>query len=176
LTDAEAALLKENMALKKKLKAKEDSDATAEENRLKEQGNFKSLAEKAEAKAKAAQDKLKLAVVKAKATKLGIIDEDLVSLIDLKTVTISEDGEVTGATEAIEALKASKPNFFITPSDSKQTTTPKPNGSQTATGAPASFADWEKMPEVDRYAWAEKNPAAYQALCEGAKRTPVRTF
>lgn len=177
-TDEEAKLLKENMALKAALKKKEAADAAAEEKRLKDQGEFKTLAEKADARAKAATAKLTLKAVEVMAIQAGIIDTDAVRLADLSSVTADDDGNVTGAAEAIEALKASKPYLFgstTTTPGAKPTTTPKPSGSTTGSGGPSTFDEWMKMPTVDRYAWAEKNSAAYHALCDAAK-AQKRTF
>lgn len=168
LSDKEAELLKENMAFKKKLKALEDAQAAADDARLKEQGKFKELAEKSEARAKAAHDKLRNKAVELVAIRAGIVDPDAVKLADLSGVTLDDDGNVSGAAEAVEALKASKPYLFgaqaMTPQGQKPTTTPKPNGANSG-GSPVTFGDWEQMPAKDRYEWAAKNPQAYEALC-----------
>jgi hypothetical protein len=175
-TDAEAALLKENMAFKKKLQAIEKAQAEAEEKRLKDQGEFKTIAEQAQAKAKAAQEKLKLAILKNTAAAAGLIDPDLVAIADLSAVGIDDDGVVTGAAEAIEAFRAAKPHLFGQQSTApRPTTTPKPNGT-TATPGPTSFSEWEAMPAPHRTAWAEKNAEAFARLCAVVQASPVKRF
>lgn len=177
-TDSEAALLKENMAFKKKLKALEDAQAAADDARLKEQGKFKELAEKAEARAKAAQDAIKRARVEVFAARAGINDPDDIPQKLIDSLEVDDAGTVTGAAEAIEALKTAKPYLFgstTTTPGAKPTTTPKPTGSTTGSGGPSTFDEWMKMPTVDRYAWAEKNSTAYHALCDAAK-AQKRTF
>ena len=170
-TDSEAKLMKEMMAYKRKAEALEKAQEDAEKKRLADQGEFKTLAEKADAKAKAAQERLKLATVKGLAAQSGIIDPDLIAIADLSGVTVDDDGSVSGATEAIEAFKAAKPAFFGTPTapGPKPTTTPKPSGGSAGTGGPATFKEWEAMPVQDRYEWAKKNTEAYQALCTAHK-------
>jgi hypothetical protein len=177
-TDAEAALLKENMAYKKRLQALEKAQTDAEEKRLAAQGEFKTLAEKADARAKAAQDKLKLAILKNTAAAAGLIDPDLIAIADLSGVTIEDDGTVTGAAEAIEAFRAAKPAFFGVPAANgahRPTTTPKPTGS-TGTAGPGTFLEWEQMPAADRMSWADKHPQEFARLCEIQSATPTRRF
>ena len=50
--------------------------------------------------------------VRAKAAEAGIQDVSDVALIDFTKFKISDDGEVEGAAEAVEALKKSKPYLF----------------------------------------------------------------
>jgi len=170
-TDEEAKLMKEVMGLKATLKKKEAADTAAEEKRLKDQGEYKTLAEKAEARAKATTAKLTLKAVEVLAIQAGIIDTDAVRLADLSTVSADDDGNVSGAAEAIEALKTAKPYLFGTAQapGTKATTTPKPNGGTTSTAGPGTFTEWEKMPAQDRYQWAAKNAQAYEALCAAHK-------
>lgn len=168
-TDDEAAqLLKENMAFKAKLKAQEDAKTKDEEKRLKEQGEFKALSEKNQAKADAATNKLKFAELKAAAIKAGIIDLDLVKLADVSKITVGEDGEVSGVDEVISAMQAAKPHFFGTTQQPPVPKTPIPSHAGSP-GGPATLADWEKMPVKERNEWATKNPSAYEAMCEAAK-------
>jgi hypothetical protein len=174
-SDEEAKLLKEVMALKAAAKKRDAADTAAEAKRLADQGEYKTLAEKAEARAKAATAKLTLKAVEVLAIQAGIIDTDAVRLADLSTVSADDDGNVTGAQEAIEALKTAKPYLFGTQSPgTKATTTPKPNGGTTGSGGPGTFDEWMAMPTVDRYTWAEKNPTAYTALCNAAKTAKRR--
>lgn len=174
-TDAEFALIKENVTLKKRAQALEKAQADAEEKRLKDQGEYKTLAEKAEARATAAQQKLKLAILKNTAAAAGLIDPDLVAIADLSGVTIEDDGTVTGAAEAIEAFRTAKPHLFqgaVAPGP-RPTTTPKPTGGPGAAG-PGTFMEWEAMPAADRNAWAAKNISSFNALCDARKNSVRR--
>ena len=160
-----AVLLKENMSFKAELKKLKASQEKAEKDQLEKQGEYKQLHEKSEAKLKAFNDRLKVSEIKALALKEGMADLDYIKLIDTSSISIDDDGNVTGATEAISALKAAKPILFQTPSG-RVPETPKPGHPGTGGGF-ATFEDWQKSP--DRYEWAEKNPTQYKALVEKAK-------
>jgi hypothetical protein len=169
ISDSEAALLKENMAFKKKLKALEEAQAKAEEDKLKEKGEFQTLAAREKERAEKLESSLKLARLEMLAVKAGIVDPDLLKLADLSKVSF-EDGKIIGAEEAIEELKAAKPYAFSTGhTEQKPTNLPKPNGTTSTVTGPATFGEWEKLPDADRYGWAAKNPEAFKALCERAK-------
>jgi hypothetical protein len=60
------------------------------------------------------------AELKAKAIAAGIKDVDLVKLIDISSLDLSEEGEVNGLDDAINAFKEQKPAFF---GDDKRTST-----------------------------------------------------
>lgn len=169
MSDSEAALLKENMAFKKKLKALEEAQTKAEEDKLKEKGEFQTLAAREKERAEKLEASLKLARLEMLAVKAGIVDPDLLKLADLSKVSF-EDGKITGAEEVIEELKAAKPYAFTTGHvEQKPTNLPKPNGTTSTVTGPATFAEWEKLPDADRYGWADKNPEAFKTLCERAK-------
>ncbi len=78
----------------------------------------KKAAEEAEGRAKKAEEAAQVRIIKAEmkthAIKAGIVDLDGLTLADLSQVKIDEQGEVTGAEEAIAALKKAKPYLFTT--------------------------------------------------------------
>ena len=54
--------------------------------------------------------------VREVAIREGAIDtDDLVKLMDLSTVVITDDGTITGADEAVKATKEAKPHLFVQP-------------------------------------------------------------
>lgn len=78
---------------------------------------------------KAANDRIVRAELKAIAIKAGMIDLDVLKLVDLSKVTLNDDGSVEGADALIEDMKKNKPHFFKEASD---TSTPgKPPSSKT---------------------------------------------
>jgi hypothetical protein len=166
LTDSEAQLLKENMALKGELKKFKSAQEKAEADRLKESGQFKELHEKAQAKLAQRDQRLVQAELKALAVKEGIGDLDYLKLADVSGVTIDEDGNVTGAAEAISQLKASKPALFQAAPQIPGTPKPGSTGGQTG---PATFDEYLKMPLEARAAFQAKHPSAYKALVDKAK-------
>lgn len=52
------------------------------------------------------------AELRAQATAAGLADLELLPLIDRSKITVDDDGNVTGATEAIAEFKTKKPNYF----------------------------------------------------------------
>jgi colicin import membrane protein len=99
---------------------KEKDDREAEE--AKKRGDYeKLLAAKDKELAKARDEfnaeltkrdqRLVRTELRAEATAAGIIDPDLISLVDMDLVKF-EDGELKGAKTAIEALKNAKPHLF----------------------------------------------------------------
>ena len=168
-TDAEAALLKENMSMKSELKKLKAAQEKAEQDKLAEGGKFKELHEKAQGDLKAMQARLIQAEVKAIAVREGIADLDFVRLADLAGVSIEDDGSVSGAAEAIAALKAAKPILFgVTTTTHQVPGTAKPGKVGTAGGF-STLEDWEAAPSAQRTEWAEKHPEAFIALCERRK-------
>ncbi len=107
-----------------KLEAREKAENEAKEKALKEQGQFKELAESAKAeteKVKASfQKRLVDLTLKNEAIAQGSIDPDLVVLaVDRAGIKVSDDLEsVEGAKEAVAALIKTKPHLF-TPPDPK---------------------------------------------------------
>ena len=84
---------------------------------------------------KSSQDRIIRAELKATALAAGMVDLDFLKLADLSQVTLSDDGEVKGAEEMIEALKKSKPHFFTenkTSSSTAKTPEKKPDGAKSA--------------------------------------------
>lgn len=55
------------------------------------------------------------AELKAQAQAAGLMYPDLLKLVERGSVKVSDDGEVTGAKEAVEALKSKMPNVFSAP-------------------------------------------------------------
>ena len=87
--------------------------------------------------------------LKAHAAAVGIVDPDVLKLLDLKAagVALDDAGEVLGAKEAIEALKAAKPwAFKRTAADGgSSSSTAAPPGSPRDTGKTAmemTDAEW----------------------------------
>lgn len=91
--------------------ARLDEIEAANKTELQKQQERADAAEKA---AQAAIDRANQALVRAQvttaATKAGAVDPDAVlALLDRNAVTIGDDGQVTGADEAVKALLESKP-------------------------------------------------------------------
>ena len=56
------------------------------------------------------------AELKAAALQEGLVDQDLIGLIDKTGIVVGDDGTVTGVTEAVAAFKVKKPSYFTAPS------------------------------------------------------------
>lgn len=171
-TDAEAKLLKEVMALKRELKAAKTAQDEAANAKLSEQGEYKTLAEKATSRATALERSLINAELRAVAAQLGIIDLDIVRLVDQSALAIDENGSITGAAEAIEALRTSKPWAFASAAAPVVPGTAKPG--TTATGSYRSYDEWKAAPAAERNSWAAKHPQAFQALAQQAMQPKPR--
>lgn len=104
-----------------RLKAQELESALAEKDKAVEQAQ-QQADEKVTEASKSAQDRIIRAELKAEALKAGMIDLDGLKLADLSEVTLSDDGNVEGAQEALERLKESKPYLFGEPSKSSSST------------------------------------------------------
>lgn len=74
----------------------------------------------------AANDRIIRAELKAEAVKAGMVDLDGLKLADLSSVTIGEDGNVTGATELLAKLKEGKPYLFGAPTAHSSQPNPPP--------------------------------------------------
>lgn len=101
------------------LKTLKESQEKAERERLEKQGEFKTLAEKAQAEAEQAREALKTErinnAVTLEAAKLGAHDPAVVAkLVDSGKLTMNDDGTITGADEALKALQSSNPYLFKT--------------------------------------------------------------
>jgi len=176
MSDNEAALLKENMAFKKKLKSLEEAQAKAEEDKLKEKGEFQTLAAREKERADKLESSLKLSRLEMLAVKEGIIDTDLLKLADISKISF-EDGKIIGAEDIIAELKTSKPYAFGQPQTAtKPSNLPKPNGQNAGNTGPANFSDWDKMPATDKYEWASKHTDQFKALCDSAKGAVTNKF
>lgn len=106
--------IKELREAQKALKQHQTEAEKAEKERLEKQGEFKTLAEQNEAKAKTWQEKYTSTLtdnaILAEAAKKGITDLDAAKkLIDRANVTIDDDGNVQGVAEAVETLVKEKP-------------------------------------------------------------------
>jgi hypothetical protein len=174
-TDAEAKLLKEVMQLKRDLKAAKSANDAAETSKLTEQGEFKKLAEKATSRATALERSLINAELRAVAAQNGIIDLDIVRLVDQASLAIGDDGSITGAQEAIETLRASKPWAFAARADAAPPVVPgTATPGKSVTGGFKTYEDWKAAPADERNAWAAKHPQAFQSLAQRAMQRPPR--
>lgn len=99
-------------------------------------------AAKAEADRDAAIEKAKTATLRssilAAASKAGAVDpDDVFALLDKDAVTIGDDGQVTGADDAVKALLAAKPHLV---GKSSITPTGSPDGGPQGTPGPAQLS------------------------------------
>lgn len=120
----------------KELKELKEEKAAREKKQLEDDGKFKELSEKSEKDKLAAIKEKDEAIEKANKrvieteARLALVnagagDPDLVKLLDLSAVKV--DGEkVTGLSEAIDAFKKSKPDFFKTVKRSTTGSNPPP--------------------------------------------------
>jgi len=166
MSAADHALLKENMGMKAELKKLKAAQDKAESDKLKETGEFQKLAEKHQNRATALERSLINAELRAVAAQSGIVDLDIVRLIDQSALTIGEDGSIGGAAEAIAALKAAKPWAFGTPAAPVVPKTAGPGSP--AQGGFKTYDEWKAAPAAERNQWAQQHPAAYQELAQRA--------
>lgn len=103
----------ENKGELQKLLDKERKDRKAENDKFQEQLSARDK--------RVIQTELKAALAEA-----GIIDTDLVRLVDMDIVKMNDSGEVEGVKTAVEALKIAKPNLFKAPTTEHEND-PKPN-------------------------------------------------
>lgn len=59
-----------------------------------------------------AAEKITRAELKSHAMRHGIVDTDVLSLLDISKLKVSESGDVLNADEVIQDFKATKPHFF----------------------------------------------------------------
>lgn len=123
-TDAEAALQTKNDAEKTELQRAQDAAAAAEQQR--------------DAALATANIRLVNAAVIAAAAKAGAVDPTVVSrLVDSTDITVGDDGTISGATEAVEALLVQhaylKGAALGTPPDPGTTNPGRPGGVQQLT-------------------------------------------
>lgn len=106
--------IKELREAQKLLKTQQTEAEKAEQERLKKQGEFQTLAEQNEKKALDWQNKYTTALtdnaIMAEASKKGVTDLDAAKkLLDRSKLTVDENGNVQGAAEAVEQLVKDKP-------------------------------------------------------------------
>jgi hypothetical protein len=168
LSDTEAALLKENMAMKKRLKAIEAQQTEAERKALEDQGKHKELAELATRKAETLAQKLIQAELVAKMP--GLIKADLIKLCDTSSLKIGDDGNIDGIDEVVTAFKTANPEYFGAAAERPTVPgTPKPGSTTGAVGF-KTYDEYLAAPYEERAAWAQKNPAAFKALADEAMK------
>lgn len=115
------------------------------------QAAIKAADEKVAQATQAANERIKRAELKAAALQAGIVDTDGLKLADLSKVTINEEtGEVEGATELIEALKAAKPYLFGEVKSTSATKEP-PNPKTPAAKSAAEMTDEEYAAEKRKF-------------------------
>ncbi len=102
-----------------------------------------------EAAARTGNERLMRAGLKAHAIAAGIVDPDVLKLLDLKDtgLRLDEAGDVVGAKEAIDALKAAKPWAF------KQTAADKGSSSSTAPSPGAPPATGKRALDMTDAEW-----------------------
>lgn len=98
----------------KKADKLEKEKSEAEEKALADNKKFEELATKREAERDAANSKLTQSLqdnrIITEATKIGVVDiEAVLKLVDRSNIAIDDNGIITGATEAVQALVAGKP-------------------------------------------------------------------
>lgn len=106
--------LKELTEAKKKLGTIEEQNRAAEEQKLKEANDYKTLAEKKDEEINNLKTQVQQSIVNNQLLmefgKVGFIDSDAaLKLIDRSLIKINDDGTVTGVAEAVEALKTKSP-------------------------------------------------------------------
>lgn len=97
----------------------------------------------------AANERIIRAELKAEAVKAGVVDLDVLKLVDLSKLKINDQGEVEGGAELIKQLKESKPHFFGASNSTEKGGTP-PKGDN---GKPKKVSE---MTAEERKAEAKK--------------------
>jgi hypothetical protein len=101
----------------KKAAELEKQQEESEKKKLKEQAKWQELAEKTEAEKAQLEQKYQSTLIDNKiqvlSAQLGAVDTEAVAkLIDRGTISIDENGNVTGVDEAIKSLQEAKPYLF----------------------------------------------------------------
>lgn len=104
----------------KKAEELEKQQQEAERKAAEEQGKFQDLYKSAEERATKAEAALKQTRIENAATlaaaKLGVIDPAAaIKLMDQSSITVSDDGTISGVEDAVKALQQSSPYLFKTP-------------------------------------------------------------
>jgi len=137
LLEAKRAANEEAKKLRLKLEELDKAEKAKEAQALQEQGKFKELAEKEkqgrETDKTAFTGHLVALSLKIEAQAAGSVDADAVAaLADRSQIKVGDDFTVTGAKEAVEALKKGKPYLFGEVQDPKiappKTGVPSPRG------------------------------------------------
>ncbi len=90
----------------------EKAQTDAEEAALKEKGEWQKVAETKDQQLTQMQTAVVNAEIKAEASRLGAVNPAIIANAIDRTGVVFKDGDVTGVSEAIEALKASDPYLF----------------------------------------------------------------
>jgi hypothetical protein len=98
--------------LKDELNAKKQAEDEAKAESLKKQGEFEKLYNSEKQKAESAKKRLVMSELRIKAAEEGIVDVDLVSMIDASKAKVSDDYEVSGIDVLVKEFKAAKPHLF----------------------------------------------------------------
>lgn len=111
---------KEAAARRKKLEEYEAAEAKRKEAEMTEAQKLEKRATDAETEAAQTKEKMSLVLIRAeikiKAVEMGFADvEDAFNLLDKSKIEISEDGNVNGVKEALEALAKNKPYLLKQP-------------------------------------------------------------
>lgn len=104
----------------KKADEYEQAEEARKQEELKKKGEWEKVAQTAEEKAKAAEERANNAIldsrISTEAAKQGVVDvEAILKLIDRTNVKVGTDGTVTGIAEAVKALLEAKPYLKGTP-------------------------------------------------------------
>lgn len=119
-------------AMEKKINEIDAKDKKAKEDHMKEQQQFKELAdlkekENAELKQQIVRQRIDTAI-KTKALQMGINDPNDVKLGDMSKVVINDAGDVDGVDQYLEGLKTAKPYLFQAPGGAPKVDTSKAGG------------------------------------------------
>lgn len=145
---------KELTEAQKELKQLKAQEQKAKEQALAEQGKFKELADAKEAELATLREQNKTQVanidILAAASRLGAVDPKVVlKLIDRSTITVDENGNVTGAEDAVKKLLEGSPYL-------------KGKGTTTPIGSPTS-PDGTDATGVKRFKHSQiKDPVFYR--------------
>lgn len=170
MTDEAAALLKENMQYKKKLKSLQEQIEKASTAEAEEKGKYKELYEREKASKSELQQRLIRAELVSRLP--GLLKPNLIQLVDLSEIQFDDDGQLVGVEEVAKAFMESNPEFFRTGDSAAQVNvpaTPKPGKPSSSGASPASFDELMKLPGDQSMQWILKNPEAYKKLCDAAK-------
>lgn len=92
----------------------------------------------------AADQRVIRAELKAAAVEAGMVDLDVLKLVDLSKVKLNEAGEVEGAKELMDGLKKSKPHFFGPPSTSSSHKAPPKDDQKAKKATDMTPEEYEK--------------------------------